>query len=116
MYVLNSLLVAWCDEEEFWVFKCFPDQMLSRTHAGQKSRDGLDVRPSEDVRQRVDHRQTQRVHTDPPLACNRGAKRASHDGGQLTGGASHDGGQLTGGASHDGGQLTGGERHMTAVS
>lgn len=38
------------------------------THASQQPSDGLNISPSKDVRQRIDHRETQGVNTDPPLS------------------------------------------------
>lgn len=38
------------------------------THAGQQSSDGLHISSSKNVWQRIDHRETQGVNTDPPLA------------------------------------------------
>lgn len=59
-----------------WVSGCFfkrtmePEEVV-RTHASQQSSHGLNVSSSEDVRQWVDHRQTQGVNTDPSFSCRR---------------------------------------------
>lgn len=41
------------------------------THTSQQSSNGLNISSSEDVGQRIDHRETQGVDTDPPLSCKR---------------------------------------------
>lgn len=44
---------------------------MLHTHASQQPGDGLNISPSKDVRQRIDHREAQGMNTDPPLAWKR---------------------------------------------